>query len=195
MVIIMIDTKIIEESIRNIILALGDDPEREGLVKTPERVANMYAEIFEGMNYTNEEIADKYKTCFKFAGGTEDIVLVQDIPIFSYCEHHIALMYNMKVSIAYIPANKIIGLSKIYRIAKMVGRRLQLQEKIGLDIVDIMKRIVETEDIIVTISAEHSCITTRGANMQGGVTKTITASGKFKDSDKKNEILKMMNLI
>ena len=126
-----IDKAAIREHIRGILAALGDDPDREGLKDTPDRVARMYEEVFEGMNYTNHEIAMMFNKSFKddlsLGGDRHDIVLVKDIPIFSYCEHHMALMYDMKVSVAYIPNGKVIGLSKIARIADMAAKRLQLQ--------------------------------------------------------------------
>lgn len=116
-----IDTEAIKEHVRGILVALGDDPEREGLKETPERVAKMYEEVFEGMNYTNHEIAQMFDKTFdqdlELSGKSDDMVYVRDIEIFSYCEHHMALMYDMKVSVAYIPNGKVIGLSKIARIA------------------------------------------------------------------------------
>ena len=137
------DTKTIERCIREIIVALGDDPEREGLADTPKRVAKMYEEVFEGLRYTNEEIAQKFGITFEEEDYTvetyKNIVMVKEIDVHSYCEHHLALMYNMKVNVAYIPNQKIIGLSKIARIADMVSKRLQLQERIGNDIAEIMK--------------------------------------------------------
>ena len=150
-----IDTKAIEYHIAGILKALGDNPEREGLIDTPKRVAKMYEEVFEGMNYTNEEIADMFNKTFaldrleeefenvecKSQNGNSDMVVVKDIDIFSYCEHHLALMYDMKVTVAYIPKGRVIGLSKIARIADMVSKRLQLQERIGSDIADISKRL------------------------------------------------------
>ena len=102
----MIDTKAIEEHIRGILVALGDDPEREGLKDTPRRVARMYEEVFEGMNYSNHEIArmfDKtFEDCYE-GSDSERIVVMKDIDLFSYCEHHMALMYDMKVTVAYLP--------------------------------------------------------------------------------------------
>ena len=131
-----IDKNAIKEHIRGIIVALGDNPEREGLKDTPDRVARMYEEVFAGMSYTNDEIAEMFDKSFEQpdASDSDNIVLVKDIDVFSYCEHHLALMYDMKVSVAYIPKGKVIGLSKIARIADMVSRRLQLQERIGTDI-------------------------------------------------------------
>ena len=134
----------IEESVRNILAALGDDPDREGLVDTPERVARMYDEVFEGMRYTNEEIARMFARCFEEPSSGE-MVLVKNMDAFSYCEHHLALMYNMKISVAYLPKRKVIGLSKVARIADMVCKRLQLQERITSDIAQIMQLVLGTE--------------------------------------------------
>lgn len=176
-----INTKKIEEAVKSIIEALGDDPDREGLIDTPRRVANMYKEVFEGMNYTNDEIARMFDKCFAESSG--DLVVMENIPIFSYCEHHLALMYNMKVSVGYIPEGKVIGLSKVARIADMVGKRLQLQERIGTDISYILKKILGTENVIVVIEGEHSCMTARGIKKPGTKTKTACLGGKFRTND------------
>jgi len=173
-----INTEKIENAIKDIIAALGDDVTREGLRDTPRRVAKMYAEVFEGMLYTNDEIAHMFSKCFGDV-ETGDLVVVKDIPIFSYCEHHLALMYNMKVSVGYIPKNKVIGLSKVARIADMVGKRLQLQERIGTDIAEIMCKVVDTENVIVVIEGEHSCMTARGIKKQGVSTRTSALRGVF----------------
>jgi len=178
-----IDKEAIREHIRGLLIALGDDPEREGLKETPERVARMYEEVFEGMNYTNEQIAEMFYKTFddelEFTNQSHDMVLVKDIDIFSYCEHHLALMYDMKVTIAYLPKDKIIGLSKIARIADMVSKRLQLQERIGSDIASIMQMITGSEDIAVLIEGSHSCMTARGIRKPGSKTVTTTFRGKF----------------
>lgn len=181
----MIDKKAIEEHMRGILIALGDDPEREGLKGTPKRVANMYEEVFEGMNYTNDELIERLGVTFDegliYDSNRHDMVFMKDIEIFSYCEHHLALMYNMKVSVAYIPREEVIGLSKIARIADMVSKRLQLQERIGADIAYIMKKVTRTEDVAVIIEGEHSCMTTRGIKKPNTKTITTTLSGRFQD--------------
>lgn len=189
----MINKELIEKSIRNILIALGDDPEREGLKETPKRVAKMYEEVFEGMNYTNEEIAEKFSKCFNT--DNNDLVVVQDIPIFSYCEHHLALMYNMKVSIAYIPNGKVLGLSKFARIAEMVGKRLQLQEKIGDDIAEVIQLATGSKDVLVVVEGEHSCMTARGIKSRGSKTRTSTIRGNFRDNiELRKEAYSLMNL-
>ena len=145
-----IDTEAIKYHIRGILEALGDDPDREGLIDTPERVARMYEKVFEGMNYTNDEIAEMFNKTFSAdSEGANDMVIVKDIDIFSYCEHHMALMYDMKVAIAYMPKGRVIGISKLARIADMVGKRLQLQERIGSDIAEIVQKITGSEDVAV----------------------------------------------
>lgn len=187
-----IDTSAIREAVRTILVALGDDVNREGLKDTPKRVAKMYAEVFEGMCYTNEEIANRFNKCFE-EGATGDLVTIADIPIFSYCEHHLALMYNMKVHVGYLPKGKIIGLSKVARIADMVGKRLQLQERIGADIAEILEMVLGTEDIIVVIEGEHSCMTARGIKKPGTKTRTATLRGVFKtDSDLRTEFYNLI---
>ena len=172
-----IDTEKIEKNIREILIALGANPDSEGLKETPKRVAKMYEEVFEGMNYTNDQIAEM----FNKTTSSKDMVIVKDIDAFSYCEHHMALMYNMKIDVAYIPNGKVIGLSKIARIVDMVTKRLQLQERIGTDILDIMKKITESQDIAVIIRANHSCMTARGIKNTNSRTYTQTLSGKFEE--------------
>ena len=188
-----IDTKAIEYHIAGILKALGDNPEREGLKDTPKRVAKMYEEVFDGMNYTNEEIADMFNKTFALdmdeeeygqiecngQSGTSNMVVVKDIDIFSYCEHHLALMYDMKVTVAYIPNGRVIGLSKIARIADMVSKRLQLQERIGSDIADIMHMVTGAKDIAVFIEGCHSCMTARGIKKANTKTYTQTLRGRF----------------
>ena len=175
-----IDTEAIKYHIRGILEALGDDPDREGLVDTPERVARMYEKVFEGMNYTNDEIAEMFNKTFSAdSEGANDMVIVKDIDIFSYCEHHMALMYDMKVAIAYMPKGRVIGISKLARIADMVGKRLQLQERIGSDIAEIVQKITGSEDVAVLIEGCHSCMTARGIQKTNSKTVTSTLRGRF----------------
>lgn len=193
-----IDKKAIEEHIRGILLALGDNPDREGLKETPQRVAKMYEEVFEGMNYSNEEIAHMFDKSFTddfcVEGEQDDIVLVKDIDIFSYCEHHMALMYDMQVSVAYIPKNKILGLSKLARIADMAAKRLQLQERIGADIAQIVSIAAESEDVAVIIKGCHSCMSARGIKKEQAKTVTTTFLGRFKnDAALQSKLYMMLN--
>ena len=193
-----IDIEKISSCIREILIALGDDPDREGLRETPKRVAKMYEEVFAGMTLSNDEIAQLFGTTFDEEDMIEQssnrCVIVRDIPIFSYCEHHLALMYNMKVSVAYLPKEKMIGLSKIARIADMVGRRLQLQERIGEEIAEIVEKITESDAILAMIHGEHSCMTSRGIKKPGTLTTTVTYRGERinQDSDLRQELLMLM---
>lgn len=192
----MIDKKAIEDHIRGILVALGDDPDRPGLIDTPRRVAAMYEERFEGMQYTNDQLAEFLGVTFDegpvYANNHQDMVVMKDIEIFSSCEHHLALMYNMKVTVAYIPKKEVIGLSKIARIADMVSKRLQLQERIGSDIAYIMRKVTGSEDVAVIIEGEHACMTTRGIKKPGTKTLTTTLSGRFEDDS--TVYMKLMSL-
>ncbi len=189
-----IDQEAIKEHIRGILVALGDDPDREGLKETPDRVARMYAEVFEGMNYTNDEITKMYAKSFEVPEeGSNDMVVVKDIEVFSYCEHHMALMYDMKVTVAYIPDKRVIGLSKIARIADMVAKRLQLQERIGTDIADVISKATGSNDVAVYIEGNHSCMTARGIKKPSAKTVTTTFRGRFEtDMALQNKLLLML---
>lgn len=180
----MIDTKAIEEHVRGILIALGDNPDREGLVETPKRVAKMYQEVFAGMNYTNHELAqmlDKTFTEDTASTCSDQVVVMKDIDLFSYCEHHMALMYDMKATVAYIPKGRVIGLSKIARICDMAGRRLQLQERLGQDIADILGEITGSTDIAVLLEGRHSCVSARGIKKTNAKTRTVELRGRFKE--------------
>jgi len=186
-----IDYAAIEEHVRGILKALGDDPDREGLRETPARVAKMYGEVFEGMSYTNREIAEMFNKSFEdgFSERHDDIVVVKDIEVFSYCEHHMALMYDMKVTVAYVPNGRVLGLSKIARIADMAAKRLQLQERIGSDIAEIMQLASCSDDVAVFIEANHSCMTARGIKKPAAKTVSSTLRGRFEtDTDLRNRL-------
>ncbi|MDE6624924.1 MAG: GTP cyclohydrolase I FolE [Lachnospiraceae bacterium] len=189
-----VNQEAIKEHIRGILEALGDDPDREGLKDTPERVARMYAEVFEGMNYTNDEIAAMFSKSFDVpVNSTGDMVVVKDIEVFSYCEHHLALMYDMKVAVAYIPKGRVIGLSKIARIADMAAKRLQLQERIGTDIAEIISKAAGSPDVAVYIEGCHSCMTARGIKKNASKTVTTTFRGRFEtEQELKNRLLLML---
>lgn len=172
-------------------LSVVDDPERPGLIETPKRVVKYWCELLEGQLYTNQEIADMYNKCFDLetdendaylssnSGLKRDLVVETGIPIFSHCEHHLALMYDMSVTIAYIPKDKVIGLSKMGRIAEMCGKRLQLQEKIGEDINEVMRLVLGTDDVAVIIEGKHGCMTARGVKSREALTRTACLRGAF----------------
>lgn len=182
----------LEKIAREFLEIVDPNPDREGLRETPKRVAKYWCELLEGQMYTNDEIANMYDKCFEDVKNS-DLVLEKDISIFSHCEHHLALMYDMKVSIAYIPNGRVIGLSKMARIAEMVGKRLQLQERIGTDIAEIMMKILNTKDVAVIIEGKHGCMTARGAKSREAVTRTACLNGKFKELDSlRNELYQLL---
>ncbi len=168
-------------AVENLLLHLGADIDREGLRETPMRVAKMYAETLEGMRYTNDEIVSMFGKCFEDV-QTGELVTLSGIKVFSYCEHHMALMYDMEVSVGYIPSSKVIGLSKVARVADMVCKRLQLQERIGMDILYILQEILGTKDVIVVVEGYHSCMTARGVRSLNAKTRTAALDGQFRDS-------------
>lgn len=185
------DIQRIKDAVRELLIGIGENPDREGLIETPDRVARMYEEIFAGVSLSNDQIADMFTKTFD-EDVSNDIVVVRDIPCFSWCEHHMALMYNMRISIGYLPAGKVLGLSKLARIADMVCRRLQIQERIGKDILYIICKACGTKNAAVHIEAEHSCMTSRGAKKDGCSTTTLTKSGAFNDASMKAEFLRMI---
>lgn len=185
----MADLKKLEKAARLILEAVGENPMREGLLETPRRFAEMIEEQLAYTKISNEEIAKNFgKT---FTSSEEGLVVVKDIPIFSYCEHHIALMYNMKVSVGYIPCGRVIGLSKVARIADAVSKRLQIQERIGQDIREIIEEVTDSSDVIVHIEGEHSCMTARGIKKVTSVTRTLSAGGKCKEPAWQSLFLKL----
>lgn len=184
---------VIEGCFKEILEALGADVDSEGLADTPKRVAKMFDEVFEGMRYTNQEIAEMFGKCFE-EPNAENLVVMRDIECFSWCEHHMAMMYNMRVHVAYIPDGKVIGLSKIARIVDMVCRRLQLQERIGNDIAEIMELITGTHDVMVLVEGEHGCMTARGIQKPGTSTCSAVLHGRFRDSQQlRAEVYSIIN--
>lgn len=183
---------LIENCICTLLEVLGQDTSREGLKETPHRAMKYWTELLEGSLYTNDEIAEMFDKCFEDIIST-DLVLEKDIEIFSHCEHHLALMYDMKVHIAYIPNGKVIGLSKMARIAEMVGKRLQLQERIGTDISYIMRKILGTDDVAVIVEGKHGCMTARGVKSRNAQTRTACLSGIFQtNSSLRNELYSLL---
>ncbi|MBR5682741.1 MAG: GTP cyclohydrolase I FolE [Ruminococcus sp.] len=181
------DTKAIEMHIRGILEAIGEDPEREGLRETPQRVARMMEEVFEGIAYTNHDIAQMFGKTFEASDDTA--VVMKDITVFSYCEHHMALMYDMTVDVAYIPKGRVLGLSKIARICDMAAKRLQLQEKLGSDIAEIIAEASGSPDVGVVIKGCHSCMTARGIRNASAKTVTKTWRGEFRNDPELRNLL------
>ncbi len=185
------DKEAIKFHIQGLLKAIGEDPEREGLVETPERVANMLEEVLEGTAYSNHDIARMFGKTFtdESNGESESAVVMKDLTVFSYCEHHLALMYDMKVNVAYVPRGKVLGLSKIARICDMAAKRLQLQERLGRDIAEIISEAAGTPDVGVVISGCHSCMTARGIRNASSVTVTTTYIGEFKTNSELKKLV------
>lgn len=171
----------VEQAVKDLLIGFGENPDREGLLETPRRVAGYWEELLEGNNYTNEEIANKFKK--DFVVSTNPLVVKQIDNVFSHCEHHLALMYNMKVVVAYIPKKvdggyQVIGLSKIPRIVELCAKRLQLQEKLADDISECISLATGSEDVYVNIVADHACVSARGAK-SSGITDVTSLKGRF----------------
>lgn len=180
-----------EKAVKMLLESFGEDIEREGLKETPRRVAGYWEELLEGNEYTNEEIAKMFSK--KFLVKNDTLVVKEVENIYSHCEHHLALMFNMKAVIAYIPKKvkggyEVIGLSKIPRIVEMCSKRLQLQEKLASDIAECISLATGSKDIYVNISGDHGCVSARGAK-SSGFTDVTYLSGLFrKNSDLRNEV-------
>jgi GTP cyclohydrolase I len=169
------DSKKIEQGVRMILEGIGEDPDREGLRKTPERVADFYSELTEGMR------ADPKSQIVPLPGDSHDeMVLVKDISIASVCEHHLAPFVG-KCHIAYIPkGGRIVGLSKLARIAEIFSRRLQVQERLTQEIANTLFEGLDPIGVMVVIEAEHTCMTLRGVKKPGAVTITSAVLGGFR---------------
>jgi len=153
--------------------------------ETPKRFVGMMRYLTSYENISNEEIANEVNKTFEVDARTDskNMVVVKNIEVFSLCEHHIALMYDMKVSVGYIPQNFVLGLSKIVRLVDMVCKRLQLQEKIAEDIIDIMRILTKSDSVAVHIEAKHSCVTARGIHNVSSKTVTTNMGGEFLKSE------------
>lgn len=178
----------IEQAVTMILEAIGEDPEREGLLETPKRVAKMYAEVFAGM-------ADDPRMYFEtvFHEQHEEVVLVKDIPFYSMCEHHLVPFFGV-AHIAYIPRDGVVaGLSKLARAVESTAKRPQLQERITTTVADTMMEMLKPLGVYVIIEAEHMCMTMRGIKKPGAKTITTAARGIYEHDDvKRSEILSLV---
>ncbi|MBR6407405.1 MAG: GTP cyclohydrolase I FolE [Clostridia bacterium] len=175
----MLDTVRIEKAIREILIAIGEDPDREGLVETPNRVARMYEEIYGGLH----DDPKKYIKIFT-EEGNDEMVIVRDIPLYSVCEHHL-LPFVGRAHIAYIPKNgRVLGLSKLARIVNSFARRPQLQERLTAGIADFIMQELDPLGVAVVINAEHLCMTMRGIRAAGSQTQTSALRGIMRTESK-----------
>ena len=182
-----IDTDRIQKAVQEILLAVGEDPNREGLLKTPQRVARMYTELLGGMD-ENPELHAKSV----FTENYSEIVLLRDIPFYSVCEHHI-MPFIGSAHIAYIPSGTILGVSKLARIVDCFARRLQIQERLTCQIADFLMEKINLEGVSVVLEASHSCMTIRGVKKPGSVMVTSALRGVFMtDPKSRSEVLSLM---
>lgn len=182
------DKERIKNAVREILLAIGEDPEREGLVETPRRVADMYEEVFSGLNADPKEHLKIFHDT-----NHDEMVIVRDIPLYSMCEHHL-LPFVGKAHIAYIPSEgSVIGLSKLARIVNDFARRPQLQERLTAQVADFLESSLSPRGIAVVIEAEHLCMTMRGVRAAGAVTQTSALRGLMRsDARSRAEVMALL---
>ena len=173
-----VDQARIRSAVREILEAIGEDPDRDGLLETPARVARMYAEIFAGIHDTPEK---HLKTTFE--ADHDEMVMVRDIPIYSACEHHL-IPFIGRAHIAYIPGEdgRITGLSKLARLADVYARRPQVQERLTVQIADALERVLAPRGVLVVVQAEHLCMSMRGVRKAGTTTVTSAVRGLFRSN-------------
>lgn len=183
----MIDDMKVQRAVRLLLEGIGEDPDREGLVDTPERVARMFHELMRGME---EEPSQHLRRTFAAASG--DLVLEKDIPLYSLCEHHLLPFYGI-AHVAYLPGERVVGLSKIARTVQGYARRLQLQEQLTAQVADAFVETLSPKGVMVVVEAEHMCMTMRGVNRPGTRTLTYATRGEFQtDSALVDRVLRMI---
>ncbi len=173
-----VDKARIEKAVREILIAIGEDPDRDGLVNTPSRVARMYEEIIGGFHEDPDEHLH-----VTFEANHDEMVMVRDIPLYSMCEHHMAPFLG-KAHVAYIPGKqgRITGLSKLARLVDAYAKRLQVQERLTVQIADEIERTLEPRGVLVVIEAEHLCMSMRGVRKAGSTTVTSAVRGLFREN-------------
>ncbi len=174
--------EMIEKAMRQILLAVGEDPDREGLAKTPERVARAYDELLAG--YSMEPLAVINNACFD--AEYNEMVVVKDIDFFSLCEHHVLPFFG-RVDIAYIPNGKVLGLSKIPRVVEMFSRRLQLQERMTQEIANFLDELLHPQGVAVVVSGQHLCSMMRGVRKVNARMVTQSMLGKFEEKEVRDQ--------
>tara|TARA_R110000868_G_scaffold39376_1_gene137058 strand:- start:15962 stop:16564 length:603 start_codon:yes stop_codon:yes gene_type:complete len=166
-----------EEAVRTLIRWAGDDPDREGLLETPARVARSYREFYAGYELDPEAVLLK---TFEETGGYDEMVLIRDISVDSHCEHHMVPISG-RAHVAYIPNSRVVGISKLARVVEIFSKRLQIQEKMTVDIATTIDRVLKPQGVAVVIEASHQCMTTRGIRKAGADTVTSHMLGAFRD--------------
>jgi GTP cyclohydrolase I len=183
-----IDIERIEKAIKDILQAVGENPDREGLKLTPKRVASMYAELLSG---DREDPAEYVKSVFK--EKCDEVILLRDIPFYSMCEHHL-MPFIGQAHVAYLPADFVVGVSKLARIVDCFAKRLQVQERLTAQIADFLNEHLKPQGVAVVLEASHSCMTIRGIKKPGSVMVTSALRGIFKkDPRSRAEVLSLMH--
>jgi GTP cyclohydrolase I len=183
----LIDAARVEAAVREILLAVGEDPDREGLQETPARVARMYAELFAGLHADPRQLLRK-----TFTQKYDEMVLVRDIAFASTCEHHL-LPFLGKAHIAYLPAGKIIGLSKLPRVVEVLAHRPQVQERMTEELADLLMDELKPRGVGVILEATHTCMTIRGVRKPGGICTTSAMRGTFRENQAtRNELMALI---
>jgi len=183
-----VDSERIEKAVREILLAVGEDVEREGLKRTPERIGRMYIELLSGMR---EKPELHLRSVFK--ENYDEIVLLRDIPFYSICEHHL-MPFIGSAHIAYLPSGLVLGVSKLARIVDCFARRLQTQERLTYQIADFLMSNLKPRGVTVVLEASHSCMTIRGIKKPGSMMVTSALRGLFKkDQRSRSEVLSLMH--
>jgi len=178
-----------EEAVKTLIRWAGDDPDREGLRETPSRVVRSFAEFFSGYHIDPDEVLMK---TFAETGGYDEMVLIRDIDVESHCEHHMVPIIG-KAHVAYIPNRRVVGISKLARVVEIFSKRLQIQEKMTVDIAETIDRVLKPQGVAVVIEASHQCMTTRGVHKPGADTVTSHMLGAFRnDPSTRREFLAMI---
>lgn len=185
----MIDKDKIKVAVKSILEAIGEDPNREGLKDTPDRVARMYEEIYSG----KFEDPKKHLEVYFEEDHHDEIVLVKDIDFFSSCEHHLVPFVG-KVHVAYIPDKKITGLSKLARVVDVVSKKVQLQERLTNEVLNAIDEALSPKGVFVLVEAEHMCMSMRGIKKVGSKTITISSSGVLDDTDRRLELINLINM-
>ena len=180
-------TDVISERIAEVLTVLGEDPAREGLVKTPERVAKAYQFLCQGYAMDPRAILESAL----FDEDYNEMILVKDIEVYSLCEHHMLPFFG-KAHVAYIPKGKIVGLSKIPRVVDVFARRLQVQERLTLQVRDAIQEVLQPQGVAVIIEARHLCMMMRGAEKQNSITTTSAMSGEFMNQATRAEFMRLV---
>ena len=179
-----------EDAVRTLLQWAGDDPDREGLLDTPKRVVKAYEEYFQGYNADPEEILQR---TFEEVEGYDEMVLLKDIRFESHCEHHMAPIIG-KAHVAYLPKNRVVGISKLARVVELYAQRLQSQEKLTAQVANAINDVLQPEGVAVVIEAAHQCMTCRGVHKPGVSMVTSKMIGAFREDDRtRREFLSMVN--